>query len=112
MKAWKQSLDSDRSGQLTKEELIGAVKKLEWDGNAGRGKDRIEPMKSTNNRFHQFRVFLEISGFFGRICQIVLQSRQCLQVSDFFGKIRQHFMIFHHTVDLLKRKVDKKNQKN
>merc|ERR1719201_1937949 len=36
VKAWKQSLDTDRSGQLTKEELIAAMKKLEWDGNAGR----------------------------------------------------------------------------
>merc|ERR1719174_2101957 len=36
VRAWKRSLDSDKSGQLTKEELIAAMKTLEWDGNAGR----------------------------------------------------------------------------
>merc|ERR1719353_2877560 len=35
-KAWKKSLDLDGSGSISKEELIEAMKRLEWDGNAAR----------------------------------------------------------------------------
>merc|ERR1719181_1296094 len=36
VKAWKQSLDTDKSGLVSKEEFIAAMEKLEWEGDAAR----------------------------------------------------------------------------
>jgi len=42
VKAWKQSLDRDKSGSIKKEELVEAMKALEWDGDAGRVYDLLD----------------------------------------------------------------------
>merc|ERR1719421_1527418 len=36
IKAWKESLDTDKSGRLGKEELVEAMAKMGWDGDAAR----------------------------------------------------------------------------
>merc|ERR1719420_1202907 len=36
VKAWKQSLDLDKSGSIKKEELVEAMTKIGWDGDAAR----------------------------------------------------------------------------
>merc|ERR1719326_968200 len=36
VKAWKKSLDLDKSGSIKKDELVEAMKKLGWDGDAAR----------------------------------------------------------------------------
>ena len=42
IKAWKQTIDPDKSMAATKEDLVAAMKKLEWDGNAGRVFDLLD----------------------------------------------------------------------
>merc|ERR1719421_2729183 len=36
IKAWKESLDTDKSGRLSKDELVEAMAKLGWDGDAAK----------------------------------------------------------------------------
>merc|ERR1719238_44197 len=36
IKAWKQSLDTDKSGRVQLEELVESMRKLQWDGDAAR----------------------------------------------------------------------------